>query len=141
MLKYISYLLLLVFYASAQAVEVEIASKRYPIKIKGVKTFLPYESSHDLSSKNASITRAIYSIHSSGYNAKSYFNRATTLVDKAPDQKNKTLIIAPHILDKSCLDKSKHQNILYWEIPAFRGTSKAILVLYSITPPTVIGIG
>ena len=103
---------------------VEVASKRYLIEIDGVKTFLPYESSHNLSSKNDSITRVIYSIHSASYSAKSYFNRAAALVDKVPGQKNKTLIIAPHILDKSCLDKPESRNILYWEIPAFRGTSR-----------------
>jgi hypothetical protein len=124
MLRYISYFLLLIFCTSAQAVEVEIASKRYLIEIDGVKTFLPYESSHNLSSKHDSITRVIYSIHSASYNAKSYFNSATALVDKVSGQKNKTLIIAPHILDKSCLDKPEDQNILYWEIPAFRGTSR-----------------
>ena len=114
MLRYISCFLLLIFWTSAQAVEVEIASKRYPIETNGVKTFLPYESSHNLSSKNDSITRVIYSIHSASYSAKSYFNRATALVDKVPAQKNKTLIIAPHILDKSCLDKPEDKNILYW---------------------------
>ncbi len=124
MLRYISYFLLLVFCTSAQAVEVKIASKRYLIEVDGVKTFLPYESSHNLSVKNDSITRVIYSIHSSSYSAKSYFNRATALVDKVPAQKNKTLIIAPHILDKSCLDKPEDKNILYWGIPAFRGTSR-----------------
>ncbi len=103
---------------------VEVASKRYLIEIDGVKTFLPYESSHSLSSKNNSIRRAIYSIHSSSYSAKSYFSRASALVDKVPDQKNSTLIIAPHILDKSCLDNPESRNILYWEIPAFRGTSR-----------------
>jgi hypothetical protein len=124
MLRYISYFLLLIFCTSTQAVEVEIASKRYLIEIDGVKTFLPYESSHNISSQNDSITRVIYSIHSSSYSAKSYFSRAAALVDKAPGQKNKTLIIAPHILDKSCLDKPEDKNILYWEIPAFRGTSR-----------------
>jgi len=104
---------------------VEVASKRYLIEIGSVKTFLPYESSHDLSSKNDSITRLIYSIHSASYSAKSYFNRASALVDKVPGQKNKTLIIAPHILDKSCLDKPEDKNILYWNHPAFRGTSIA----------------
>ena len=104
---------------------VEVASKRYLIEIDGVKTFLPYESSHNLSSKNNSITRLIYSIHSSSYSAKSYFDRASALVDKVPGQKNRTLIIAPHILDKNCLDRPENMNILYWEIPAFRGTSRA----------------
>jgi len=113
---------------ASRAVEVppnEIASKRHLIEINGVKTFLPYESSHNLSSKNDSITRLIYSIHSASYSAKSYFNRANALVDKVPGQKNKTLIIAPHILNKSCLDRPENLNILYWEIPAFRGTSRA----------------
>ena len=126
MLRYISYFLLLIFCISAQAVEVEIASKRYLIEIDGVKTFLPYESSHNLSSKHDSITRVIYSIHSASYNAKSYFNRATALVDKVPDQKNKTLIIAPHILPKGCVKNPKESNILYWEFPAFWGTSRGI---------------
>ncbi len=108
----------------APARAIEIASKRHLIEIDGVKTFLPYESSHSLSSRNDSITRVIYSIHSASYSAKSYFGRASALVDKVPDQKNNTLIIAPHILDKSCLDNPEDRNILYWEIPAFRGTSR-----------------
>jgi hypothetical protein len=47
------------------------------------------------------------------------------MVDKVVGQKDKTLIIAPHILHKSCLDKPEDKNILYWNHPAFRGTSKA----------------
>lgn len=118
--------LLLVFWTSAQAAEIEIASKRYLIEVGRVKTFLPYESSHDLSSRNESITRVIYSIHSASYSAKSYFGRATAMVNKVVGQKDKTLIIAPHILDKSCLDKPEDKNILYWDHPAFRGTSRGV---------------
>lgn len=73
-LIYISIFLMLTIYASAKTVEVEIASKKYPIEIDGVKTYLPYESSHNLHVKNESITRLIYSVHSSSYSAKAYFN-------------------------------------------------------------------
>ncbi len=124
--RYISCLLLLVFWTSALADKVEIASKRYPIEIDGVKTFLPYESSHDLSSKNDSITRIIYSIHSASYSAKSYFNRATELVNKTHRQYRNTLIIAPHILPKGCINNPGKSNILYWEFPAFWGSSRGM---------------
>jgi len=126
MLRYISCVLLLIFWTSAQAVEIEIASKRYPIESAGVKAFLPYESSHDLFSKNDFITRVIYSIHSSSYSAKSYFNRSAALVDKAPTQKNKTLIIAPHLLKKGHLSKLEDKKILHWEISPFWGSSKGM---------------
>ena len=125
--------LFLSLWASAQTVEVEVASKRYSIEIGGVETYLPYESSHDLFSKNASITRLIYSIHSASYSAKSYFARAAVLVDKVAGEKDKTLIIAPHILDKTCLDKPEDMNILYWDHSAFRGTSMGLFKGKSIT--------
>ena len=124
MLRMMSCGVLLALGVWAQAVEIDIASKRYPIEIDGVKAFVPYESSQDLSVKNDSITRVIYAVHSASYNAKSYFNRANELVDKVPGQKNKTLIIAPHLLDKSCVGNPENLNILYWEIPVFRGTSR-----------------
>lgn len=124
MLRFISCFLLVVISISAHAAQVDIASKRYPIEVDGVKTFLPYESSHDLNSKNSAITRVIYSIHSASYSAKNYYNNAASLINKLPAQKDNTLIIAPHILDKGILDRPEDENILYWEIPAFRGTSR-----------------
>jgi len=123
-LMYISIFLVLIICSSAEAVE--IASKRYPIEVDGVKTYLPYESSHDLFIKNDSITRLIYSIHSASYSAKAYFDNAIALVDKVPKEQERTLIIAPHILPKSHLDKPERSNILYWEFPAFWGTSRGM---------------
>ncbi len=133
MLRYISYFLLLVFCTSAQAAGIEIASKRYPIEIDGVKILFPYESSHNLSVKNESITRVIYSIHSGGYSAKGAFDSATALVKKVPSQRNRTLIIAPHILHKKLLRKPENKNILYWEFSAFWGTSRAFFKNKSTT--------
>lgn len=124
--RLISCMLSFIFCTFAQADGIEIASKRFPIEVDSVKSLLPYESSHDLSSKNHSIARLIYSIHSASYSAKSYFNRATALVDKVPAQKNKTLIIAPHILPKRIIDNPQQSNILYWEFPAFWGTSRGM---------------
>jgi len=126
MLKYISCFSLLICCTFARVVGIEVASKRYLIEVDGAKTFLPYESSHNVSSRNDSITKVIYSIHSASYSAKDYFNRASALVDKVPDQKNKTLIIAPHILPKGRVNNPNESNILYWEFPPFWGTSRGM---------------
>lgn len=123
-LRHIYVCSLLIICTSVEAVE--IASKRYPIEIDGVKTYLPYESSHNLFVKNESITRLIYSIHSASYSAKAYYNNAIALVDKAPGESEKTLIIAPHVLPKSILNKPEKSDILYWEFPAFLGTSRGL---------------
>jgi len=122
--RYISIFLVLIVCASAKAIE--IASKRYPIEVDGLTTYLPYESSHDLFVKNASITRLIYSIHSASYSAKAYFDNAIALVNKVPKEKDKTLVIAPHILPKGCLENPEQSDILYWEFPAFWGTSRGM---------------
>jgi len=122
--RYISIFLAMIVCVPAKAVE--IASKRYPVEVDGLKTYLPYESSHDLFVKNESITRLIYSIHSASYSAKAYFNNAIELVNKVPREKDKTLVIAPHILAKGCLDNPETSNILYWEFPAFWGTSRGM---------------
>ncbi len=122
--RYISIFLVLIVCASAKAIE--IASKRYPIEVDGLTTYLPYESSHDLFVKNESITRLIYSIHSASYSAKAYFDNAIALVNKVPKEKDKTLVIAPHILPKGCLENPEQSDILYWEFPAFWGTSRGM---------------
>lgn len=121
---YIFVFLVMIICTSAEAAE--IASKRYPIEVDGLKTYLPYESSHDLFVKNESIVRLIYSIHSASYNAKAYFDNAIALVNKVPKEKDKTLVIAPHILPKGYLGNSERSNILYWEFPAFWGTSRGM---------------
>jgi len=120
----VSLFLVLFFCITANAAEVEIASKRYPIEVDGLETLFPYESSHDLSIKNTDITRLIYSIHSASYSAKEYFNNAADMVNKVPREKNKTLIIAPHILPKAQIKDPNSSNISYWEFPAFWGTSR-----------------
>lgn len=118
--------LIVIFVSHLSAANIEVASQRYHIDVDGVKAAFPYERSHDLSIRNESITRLIYSIHSASYNAISYYDRAEAMVKNVVGEKEKTLIIAPHFFKKNKLDCIESMGILYWEVYPFWGTSKGM---------------
>ena len=118
--------LMLIFVSRSFATEIEIAAQRYYIDVGGTKVAFPYECSHDLLVQNESVTRLIYAIHSSSYNAKSYYHRAQAMLDKTPEQKDKTMIIAPHFLKKNKFENPESSGILYWEVSPFWGSSKGV---------------
>jgi hypothetical protein len=102
----------------------EIASQRFDFNINGVTAAIPYESNYDLHQKNRNVTRLIVAIHSSNHDAKMYY-RNTLLLAQKLNKTNETLIVAPHLLIGSLVSKEKPVDFLFWEVPPFRGSSRA----------------
>ena len=101
----------------------QIASKRYPIPCDNEQLLFPYESSHDLFTKNSSIERLLFVIHSASYNAKQYYSNGLAMLDEVPAEKNRTLIIAPHFLKTKHVEKISNPDFLYWKVTPFWGSS------------------
>ena len=66
----------------ALASGVEIAPHRHAVGAKAPNAFVPYTASHSLSKPNRQITRILFSIHSSGFDAFQYYNNARAAAAK-----------------------------------------------------------
>ena len=103
---------------------IQVASKRYPIPYKNEVLQFPYESSHDLFAKNESIKRVLFVIHSASYSAKQYYSNGLAMLNEAPQEKDRTMIIAPHFLKTELVQGISRPDFLYWTVPPFRGSSR-----------------
>ncbi|MHC4289709.1 MAG: hypothetical protein ACYSO4_00200 [Planctomycetota bacterium] len=103
---------------------IQVASKRYPIPYKNDVLQFPYESSHDLFTKNASVKQALFLVHSASYSAKQYYLNGRAMLEKVPAEENITLIIAPHFLKSKHVQEASNPNFLYWRATPFWGSSR-----------------
>lgn len=103
----------------------KIASKRFYFYINKVKSSIPYESNYSLNKRNKNIKHLIVAIHSSNHDAKMYIKNTQNLTKKLSKDKE-TLIIAPHLLITSLIKEKLLADFTYWEVPPFRGSSRAI---------------
>jgi hypothetical protein len=106
------------------ATPIQVASKRYPIPYENKNLLFPYESSHDLFAKNESVTRALFVIHSASYSAKQYYSNGLAMLSEVPQEKKRTMIIAPHFLKTELVQGISRPDFLYWTVPPFRGSSR-----------------
>ena len=106
----------------------EIPPKRYPIPYKNETLLLPYESSHDPFAKNESVKRVLFVIHSASYDARQYYSNGLSMLDKAPQEKDRTMIIAPHFLDTDHMQEISKPDFLYWTVAPFRGSSRGYYI-------------
>ncbi|WP_428737799.1 hypothetical protein [Sulfurimonas sp.] len=102
-----------------------IASKRYEFFINGIKASIPYETNYPIHKTNPHIKRLIIAIHSSNHDAKMYFNNTSALT-KSLQKTDETLIVAPQFLITSLIQEPTEADFLFWKVPPFRGTSKAL---------------
>ena len=102
----------------------QIPSKRYAFSYGDEKLRLPYDSSHDLFTPNTSIHRVLFIIHSSSYNPNDYFVTGSEMIKKKPQEKERTMIIAPLFAEAIQLPTDSGADFLYWKIRPFWGTSQ-----------------
>ncbi|MBU1657968.1 hypothetical protein KKG72_02820 [bacterium] len=114
---------LFIFYATS-LFALTIVSQRYEFNIHGVHAELPYASNYLLHHKNSEITQLIIAIHSSNYDAQSFFNNIYALSKKMGKEKM-TLLISPQFMQSSSLESSKKADFLFWDNPPFLGSSNA----------------
>jgi hypothetical protein len=103
---------------------IQVASRRYSVLFQGEKFLFPYESSHDVSTRNDAIKRVIFAIHSSGYDARQYYSNAAAMLDKVSREKEHTLVIAPHFLDTNHMQGITGPDFLHWTVRPFWGSSR-----------------
>jgi hypothetical protein len=107
------------------ACAVELAPQKRDMTINGKEVFIPCIVSESLSDVAPQITRVVFSVHSSGFDAGQYFENAKIAASKVPGALNTTLIVAPQFLEESVLPPSIPDGLLYWRVSPYRGSSKA----------------
>lgn len=103
-----------------------LCENRFQVSLQNEHFALPYCSSDDITRKNELIEKIIFSIHSSSYDAEEYLNISLSAVREAEESFEKTLVIAPQFLSKKILHNQIPMNVLYWEVPPFRGSSRGL---------------
>lgn len=124
LVRVVSGLIGALLYAHADAAGVDIAPERHVVGVKAPKAFVPYKASHPLSEPNRQITRVLFSIHSSGFDALEYFDNARAAAAKTPGALAETLIVAPQFFEKGAISGPVPEGMLYWRVSPFRGSSQ-----------------
>ncbi len=104
---------------------VDLVPQKRTVNIDGREVFIPCIVSHSLAESAPNISRVIFSIHSSGFDAAQYFENAKIAASKVPGALNTTLIVAPQFLEESVLPSSIPDGLIFWHVSPYRGSSKA----------------
>lgn len=112
---------------SATGKAIEIARDKYSVGQKAPKAFVPYVASHPLADSNDQITRILFSIHSSGFDAQEYYDNAIAAAKKAPGAARETLIIAPQLFEQAAIPGTIPDRMLFWRVSPFRGSSRGAI--------------
>lgn len=122
----ISVALLVVAVGAGRSVAIEIAPLRHSVENQP-GAFLPYAASHSLNEANPDITRILFSIHSSGFDALQYYENARQAAAKVPGASQETLIIAPQFFQQNVIPGNIPPGLLYWRSPPYRGSGRAAI--------------
>jgi pimeloyl-ACP methyl ester carboxylesterase len=80
-------------------------------------------ASHSLSDPSRRITRIVFSIHSSGFDAKQYFENARAAASRVRGALAETRIIAPQLFEQNAIAAPIPEGMLFWRVSPFRGSS------------------
>ncbi len=106
------------------AAEVDVAPSRHFIGAKAPKAYVPYVASHPLAEPSRRVTRIVFSIHSSGFNALQYFENARIAASQVRGALSESLIIAPQLFEQSAIPNPVPDGLLFWRVSPFRGSSR-----------------
>ena len=106
------------------AAQVKIPPSRHAVGKKAPNAYVPYVSSHPLSEPSPKITRILFSIHSSGFDAFQYFENARAAASKVKGALPETLIVAPNLFEQKAIPGKIPENMLFWRVSPFRGSSR-----------------
>ncbi|MEM6689793.1 MAG: hypothetical protein AAF664_10225 [Planctomycetota bacterium] len=104
----------------------ETAPLRYELKSQP-GAFIPYAASHSFTEPNPSITRILFSIHSSGFDARQYYNNAHQAASRVRGALDQTLIVAPQFYEKSAIPHSIPEGLLFWRTSPYRGSARSAI--------------
>ena len=104
---------------------VELAPFQRAVGAKAPDGYIPFMASHPLQQPDRRLTRVLFSIHSSGFDAMQYFENAKVAASKVRGGLPETLIIAPQFLDTSAAPPVIPKGLLYWRVSPYRGSAKS----------------
>ena len=114
-------------FLALQAPGLEIAPGQRPVGAKAPEAFIPYAASHSLSEPNRQITRILFSIHSSGFDARQYFENARNAASRVRGALPETLIIAPQFFEQKAIPEAIPDGMLFWRVSPYRGSSRGAI--------------
>jgi len=95
------------------------------LSVAGQSAFVPYYSNRPLTRPAPAVVRLVFSIHSSEYDARQYFENARDAASRREGVLEETLIVAPLLAEESVLGKQIPDGLLYWLASFARGSSQA----------------
>jgi len=104
----------------------EVAPLKYAIE-SHPGAHVPYAASHPFDQPNPRITRILFSIHSSGFDALQYYKNAQQAASRVPNALDQTLIVAPQFFEQGVVPGSIPSGLLFWRSSPYRGSGRAAI--------------
>lgn len=106
----------IIFCTEVNQAQVEvIASRSLSLTVNDSQVTFPYYASEDLEAKNEAIEKVIIVVHGTNRNADVYYDNMKEALDRRPEQKEKTAVIAPQFLTEEDIDKfNLGDEYIYW---------------------------
>ncbi len=100
----------------------EIAPSRLKVQ-NADDCYIPYISNYPLNKKNEDIRHVILAIHSSNHDATMAYNDCMELINSHENLNKSTLVISPQFLREKHLKNNTEENLLFWKVYPFWGSS------------------
>lgn len=120
--SFIAIAVVLALVSSASALDT--APLRYAVPSQS-GAFIPYAASHSLTERNSRITRLLFSIHSSGFDAIQYYENARQAASRVRGALEQTLIVAPQLYQQDVIPGPIPDGLLYWRSSPYRGSARS----------------
>ena len=92
-----------------------VLTSKFTVTQNGTNLTIPYGASHPIDISDADLKYLVFSIHGVNRNANDYYDRMITAKNRAGEDGDSTLIIAPQFLTESDIDAfSLPSEYLYW---------------------------
>jgi len=104
----------------------ETAPLRYDVKSQP-GAFVPYAASHSFTKPNPRITRILFSIHSSGFDALQYYKNAQQAASRVRGVLDQTLIVAPQFYEQNVIPGGISHGLLFWRSSPYRGSARSAI--------------
>ena len=111
---------------SVNAHALETAPLRYEVPSRP-GAYIPYVASHSLTQRNPRITRILFSIHSSGFDALQYYDNARQAASRVRGAVEQTLIIAPQFYQQKAIPGAIPDGMLFWRTSPYRGSARSAI--------------
>lgn len=122
----IVFLTLSVAFFPGMANAIDLAPLKYEIESQP-GAHVPYAASHSFDKANPRITRILFSIHSSGFDALQYYKNAQQAASRVRGVLDQTLIVAPQFFEQAVIPGEIPSGLLFWRSSPYRGSGRAAI--------------